>query len=501
MTLAKRIVLKTVFLTIALAAAGLGMVTGMLALQEMTASTREEFEELREVRSVDRHLQAAIRHASVGDAAAVRSELSSAISGLGEFEAYQDQAPSEFGAEHATTEKQLGMRSLSVLHRALVRLDATTSANAWAPAVEVDLEQATRTLDQLTDVIETAVAAVHAQTAERFRTMTWWLFLLALASVGAGLLISILHYRSVVAPLRELRAGTERLARRELGTRLDLRGDREFSDLKRSFNNMAAELESLCNHLEQRVAQQSKELAMAERLASVGYLAAGVAHEINNPLAIMSGYAESLLRRLRDGAVTAPPEGDWVSDLEVIRDEAFRCKRITQSLLDLSRMGDTHREAVSLRAVVEACIRLLRSWSGCGNTRITMQPAGGDACLVSGSEPELRQVVLNLLANAVEATSTGHGQVVASLSNQDGWITLRISDNGCGMSADTLDRVFEPFFTTGKGRGGLGLGLSISHAIARRQDGVLTAHSDGPSRGSAFELRLPAYQEAARERQ
>jgi len=497
MTLARRIVLKTVVLTAALLAAGGGIVIGMLTLQDMTASTREEFDELREVRRVDRHVQEAIRQAAAGDAGAVREALAEAIAHLVEFEEYQESQPSEFGENHADAEEQHGARSLATLQAALALLAETPPAKGWPNAVEAKLRDATRTLDQLADEIENAVATVHAQTANRFRLTTWVLFSFALLSVGAGLLISILHYRSVMRPLRELRGGTDRLARRDLGVRLELAGDREFVELKDSFNRMAEELESLCHNLEERVAQQSKELAIAERLASVGFLAAGVAHEINNPLAIMSGYAESLLRRLESKRPDSYPYEEWVQDLQTIRDEAFRCKKITQSLLDLSRMGDPHRTAVSLRTVAESCIRLVRSWPGCGETQIEFQSGTRDACTVMASEPEVRQVVLNLLTNAVEAAPAGRGQVVVSLSRDNGWVECRVRDNGCGMTAETLQHVFEPFFTRGKGRSGLGLGLSISHAIARRQDGMLTASSQGPGHGSEFILRLPAHEEVS----
>ncbi|MCB9849413.1 MAG: HAMP domain-containing histidine kinase [Phycisphaerales bacterium] len=495
MTLARRIVVKTVVLTAALLAAGAGMLTGMLTLQKMSASTREEFDELRGVRSVDRNLQTAIRQVTSGEVDGARESLAEALTGLAAFDDYQQEKPSAFSEEHAETEVHFGSEALAAIRAAMACVETAAKDDSCLATAEAELHRATATLDRLADEIEDAVAAVHERTAKRFRATTWLLLSLALVSVGAGLIISISHYRSVVKPLRELRAGTDRLAMRELGVRLEPGGDHEFTDLKRSFNHMAEELESLCHNLEDRVTQQSKELAVAERLASVGFLAAGVAHEVNNPLAIIAGYAESMLRRMGDGAYDQSGNGAWKHDLEAIRDEAFRCKRITQNLLDLSRMGDAHREAVSLRGVAEACIRLIGAWPGCGNTRIEFRPSNGDPCVVHASEQELRQVVLNLLTNAVEAAAVDGGRVDVSLHRDNGWVELRVRDNGCGMSAETLDHVFEPFFTTGKGRRGLGLGLSISHAIAQRQDGMLTARSDGAGCGSEFVLRLPAHGE------
>ncbi|HRX84254.1 MAG TPA: HAMP domain-containing sensor histidine kinase [Phycisphaerae bacterium] len=492
MTLARRIVFKTILLTAALLAAGGGMVTAMLALQRLTASTREEFDELREVRRVDRHLQESIRAIAGGDRGAVLAELNVAIAGLAQFGEYQESQPTEFGPHHASAEESLGASTFAALERAARRLQAEPPQPGWAAAVHADLSGATETLDRLADEIEDAVAAVHARTAARFRATTWLLFVLALVSTCAGLLFSVLHYRSVVRPLRELLVGTRRLAQGDLAVRLAPTGDREFHDLKQGFNDMAAELEALCTNLEERVAEQSKELAVAERLASVGFLAAGVAHEINNPLAIMSGCAESLLRRLgADGSLNGEAQ-TWARDLEAIRDEAFRCKRITQGLLDLSRMGDPNRGPVSLATVVAECVQLLGSWPGCKETRIECPTAPADAFVVSASEQELKQVVLNLLVNAVEASDPATGRVELRLGSDNGDVTLQVIDNGRGMTPETLDRVFEPFFTTGKGRRGHGLGLSISHAIVQRQGGTLTAHSAGPGRGSRFLLSLPA---------
>jgi len=297
-----------------------------------------------------------------------------------------------------------------------------------------------------------------------------------------------------VAPLRRMRGGTDRLADGKLGTRLEVSGDVEFMDLQHAFNRMAAELESMCQDLERRVAQKSQELAVAERLASVGFLAAGVAHEINNPLAIMSGYAESILRTAKiRGAGNAGTE--WIRDLETIRDEAFRCKKITQCLLDLSRLGDNHRERVSINRVVDTCTRLIAAWPASRDVRFEVQPAIEPGLVVLASEPELRQVILNLLANAVEAAAPSHGTVTITTGQHNGWVEMRVQDNGCGMSSETLAHAFEPFFSSGKPGSGLGLGLAISHAIARRHGGALEAMSEGTGHGSTLVLRLPALSE------
>jgi signal transduction histidine kinase len=124
-----------------------------------------------------------------------------------------------------------------------------------------------------------------------------------------------------------------------------------------------------------------------------------------------------------------------------------------------------------------------------------IQAATCNGAMVLASEPELKQVVLNLLANAVEATAPSRGTVTLGIGRNNGWVEVVVRDNGQGMTPDTLARVFEPFYSTGKPNSGLGLGLSISHAIARRHGGALEASSPGPGRGATLVLKLPALEE------
>jgi signal transduction histidine kinase len=232
--------------------------------------------------------------------------------------------------------------------------------------------------------------------------------------------------------------------------------------------------------LDDQIRIKSAELARAERLASVGFLAAGVAHEINNPLAIISGEAELALRRASGDEPTA-------AALAVIRDEAFRGKAITAKLLTLARADVVELQPVSLsdvaREVVELAGRMARFKGRTIDVTVrNASPVGADRTLAT-------QVVLNLVVNALEATDGG-GRV---------WIEVRdamleVVDDGRGLAADEIARVFEPFYTSKRGRGqgddGHGLGLSLSHTLVLRMGGTLTAHSDGPGRGCRFTLTL-----------
>ncbi len=341
---------------------------------------------------------------------------------------------------------------------------------------------------------------------------------LSAAVVACGILLGAVQYRSVIRPLRRLSEGVRKIAAGQFSGRVrgtDGRRD-EFASLARDFNRMAEQLDSLYRELEQKVDAKSRQLVRSERLAGVGFLAAGVAHEINNPLGIIAGYAEYSLTMLPAQA-TDPASEELIRNLRVICDEAFRCKEITAKLLSLASPaevaadGQNARCRVSLAKVAADVASIVGGLRPYQDRRLIVKarddmegepgPEYSHEPIVMAVEGEMKQVVLNLTLNALEAVPAG-GEVHIDLSRQRGWVELSVSDNGRGMSKQTLDRVFEPFFTERRdvpgdvtasgGRRGTGLGLSITHAIVEAHGGRIEAFSDGPGRGSRFVIHLPA---------
>jgi len=346
------------------------------------------------------------------------------------------------------------------------------------------------------------IEAIEAEAARHRQRATMVMGGTVAVTLGVVGVAGVRLYRAVVAPLRRLERSVGRIAAGRFEERVAAHGDREFARLATEFNRMASELESAYRDLEAKVRAQGRELAEAERLASVGFLAAGVAHEINNPLSVIAGEAELALRRMEGGEGAGREAGmeaggeaggeagaEAGAALEAVREEAFRCKAITEKLLGLARRGEHPAEAVPLRPLAEEVVRLARALPpGRGRTlRVVM----GEP-VVQAERLQLRQVLLNLVVNGLEATAPERGEVVIEAAAERGRVRLAVSDNGRGMDTATRDRVFEPFFTLKRGRGepGTGLGLSISHAIARRLGGRLEAWSDGPGRGSRFVLEL-----------
>ena len=238
----------------------------------------------------------------------------------------------------------------------------------------------------------------------------------------------------------------------------------------------------------------------AEKMATVGMLAAGVAHEVNNPLASISGFAEGILRRLAR-LEAAPGE-----DLEDIRDyadtilkECSRCRDIVRTLLTFSRPVSSGFSPVNLNYVVKDTLKLLGSHIKQKDIKLTLRTAlADDLPVILGDEPQLKQVMLNLLVNAldaVEQTEKREGTIDIRTYPEEGGVVLEVSDTGCGIPPENLDKLFEPFFTTKPVGKGIGIGLSTCYGIVKEHRGEISA-SSMPRQGSQVVVKLPENPEA-----
>jgi PAS domain S-box-containing protein len=238
------------------------------------------------------------------------------------------------------------------------------------------------------------------------------------------------------------------------------------------------------------LSEVQEQLARSRRLATIGQLAAGVAHEINNPLAAITTCAEATLRDLRVVPETAPlvEERNWNFYLEEIVRQALRCKQITRGLLDLSRQKRARREPCDLNRLAERTARLFEQR---GREREISFGVELDPLIkeVATDEGMVRQVLDNLLSNALDAVGEG-GRVTVTTALEGERVRVEVADTGPGIAPDTLARVFDPFFTTKDPGSGSGLGLAISLSFAEELGGALTVESK-PGAGSRFRLWLP----------
>ena len=276
--------------------------------------------------------------------------------------------------------------------------------------------------------------------------------------------------------------------------RIALNTSDEMAELAEALNDMTSRFRDIRDDLDRQVQERTKQVVRNEQLASVGFLAAGVAHEINNPLASIALGAESLegrLRELLDGNQTALDAEECTvvgKYLRMIQSEAFRCKGITEKLLDFSRMGEVKRAPTDLRELVEGVIEMIGHLGKYQEKKVEF--SYGPSVTAAVNSQEIKQVVLNLLTNALDSLDPG-GKVAVELSTRNGQAELVFTDNGCGMTAEVLEHLFEPFFTRRRNGQGTGLGLSITYRIVADHEGTIAVHSDGPGCGSQFRVRLP----------
>jgi two-component system NtrC family sensor kinase len=238
----------------------------------------------------------------------------------------------------------------------------------------------------------------------------------------------------------------------------------------------------------------SDQVVEAGRLASIGELAAGIAHEINNPVAIMveeAGWIQDLL------AEDNPTTPDNLSEIEravaQIKTQGGRCKEITHKLLSFARKTDPTIKQIDLNEMIREMITLVDQKTRYASVQIETQ-MDPDLPPFWASATELQQVILNLLNNSVDAMTSSGGIIRISTQTSDGQIILTIADNGIGIAEANLARIFDPFYTTKPVGQGTGLGLSICYGIIKKLGGDIQVQS-AKGRGTTFTISLPAAQD------
>ena len=219
----------------------------------------------------------------------------------------------------------------------------------------------------------------------------------------------------------------------------------------------------------------------ADKLSSIGLLAAGVAHEVNTPLAVISTYAQMLAKQISGDEQKAPL-------LEKIARQTFRASEIVNSLLNFSRTSPTEFVGVDLNKVIRETLTLLEHQLSKAGVQVNLS-LDPQLPRIKGNPGKLQQVFLNLFLNARDAMESG-GVLTVGTGARDGVVRVTIADSGAGIAADNLARIFDPFFTTKAARKGTGLGLSVSYGIVREHGGDIEVESQ-VGVGTRFELSFP----------
>lgn len=493
MTLKRRLSIQIAVTLIGVALLGLAGIIGVSSLHTDLGVSLHANEQLRHIYTAGARVAAAraLVERSTSSTAAAADELQRAVDLFDTYGATSETAWID-GTQPAAAQTRESMRqAVAELRTTLAdESDSNVTSTFAAPYRRMaDLIAATRQ------------AVAHRQTIAD-RKQQWTLAIvttLAVVVIGGLIVVAVRQYRSVMGPLNAVRRSASQLASGHFDERAASRGDEEFVALATDFNRMAADLQTLYADLEERIDIKSRELARAERLASVGFLAAGVAHEINNPLGIIAGHGERSLMRLTrgDGIEYSSSIRD---SLHIICDEAFRCKRITDGLLALAHPGDETRGPVRLDKLALEVVGTLTALPRFATRDAIVHADPSSDWTVLGNAVRLRQVVLNLAVNALEATPATAGQIHIRFQNCGQAIAMHVVDNGKGMTATAMSRMFEPFYTDKRNiapegdaeRLGTGLGLYIAQSIIHSLGGSIEAHSDGPGLGSVFTISLPS---------
>lgn len=367
---------------------------------------------------------------------------------------------------------------------------------------------------QVQSVLGVLDVAVSLQPAEQRMTEASWkafLFSMIAVSIITGVLYLII-VQSVRRPLDTVVAAARRVAHGNPAVPVPRGAAREIGILARSFNEMVeslnssrSQLENWAETLEEKVAEKARELTdarfqvvQAEKLSSVGLVAAGIAHELNSPLMAIITFAHLVKRAV-------PEDSPAQEDLQMIEREANRCAGIIRQLLDYARKQSQEPSLEPCRPVdaVEGALDLIKVEIQNGSVELTTSfPA--DLPLVEANEVQLLQVFVNLVMNAVHAMPEGGSlEIVADVVERGQYkhvdlpphpgtqlVRIRVKDTGTGIPPEALAKVFDPFFTTKPVGKGSGLGLSVSLGIVRSYRGTILAASDGRT-GTTFTVLLP----------
>jgi two-component system NtrC family sensor kinase len=323
------------------------------------------------------------------------------------------------------------------------------------------------------------------------------LMMLIIASIS-GLFI----YYMIRKPIYELSKGMDGISSGNLDARIDLNSNDEIGDLARAFNHMATdlkkargELEEWARTLEDRIEEKTTELRHAqaqivqmEKMASLGKLSASVAHEINNPLFGILTYSKLILREL--GPEPGPGEkGNSIRKyLSVIQEESSRCGDIVKGLLDFARHRGGEYSRHHLHEIIEKTLVLLGHHFEMQQVTVTQKLDAGNDELVCDAR-QIQQAIIAPCINAVEAMPEG-GSLTIRTTGDESNLEIEFADTGVGIPDESLDKIFEPFYTTKEGEAGLGLGLAIVYGIVQRHNGRVKVESS-PAKGTRLTIILP----------
>jgi two-component system NtrC family sensor kinase len=327
------------------------------------------------------------------------------------------------------------------------------------------------------------VGLLEAPFLDRKNAITGSLLVMLSVATLVSLALILLVTNLVLRPIGRIIAMSRRVVDGDLTARVEMDPPGEMGQLCRAVDGMA---EAVCQREERLKQATRRQITQSEKLASIGRLASGIAHEINNPLTSVMTFAH-LLREKEN------LDKQDTEDLDLIIHETKRAAEIVQGLLDFARERPAVKEPLSINEVVRRTVRLIRNQKLF--REITIEEKLGESLPpINGDANRLQQVVLNLCLNAREAMTDG-GTIHIETRTEDSQVILQIRDTGHGIKPEDLEQIFEPFFSTKPVGQGTGLGLSVTYGIVDQHDGRIEVESE-EGVGTSFTVLLPALREA-----
>ncbi|MBN1351528.1 cache domain-containing protein [candidate division KSB1 bacterium] len=323
---------------------------------------------------------------------------------------------------------------------------------------------------------------------------------LGIASIGFFIIVAISYLitRTITKPLGEIVKATESITKGDLDHEVRVSWKDEIGKLALSFNIMVAslkkmrsELEEWANTLEQKVKERTEELVamqkkvvQAQRLASVGKLAAGIAHEINNPLGGILVFSSLVLEDM-------PDDDPNRENIQEVINQTMRCRDIVKGLLQFSRQEQGKTDYVKVNDVLNITLSLIEKQALFHNIEV-IREFDSDLPSILGDDSQLQQVFMNIILNAVQAMDeVGKLIIRTHHDSKHDMVNVEIEDTGCGIPPDLIDRIFDPFFTTKEVGKGTGLGLAIAYGIVTKHNGRMSVKST-VKKGTTFTIKIPA---------
>jgi len=337
--------------------------------------------------------------------------------------------------------------------------------------------------------------AIDATSDDLWRVATLVLLIVGITTVMVG----VFAMRLVSRPITKLLRGIDDVAKGDLSHVILSERDDEIGAIATRFNEMTLSLrESRAETQRQNEATLALEqrLGQTEKLATLGQLAAEIAHEVGTPLNVIAGRARSIQRKSKDPEAVEKNAG-------IVAEQTARITRIIQRLLDFTRrkVGTAAPAEVNLNDIAQSTIELLAGQFSSARVKVRLERTD-DRARVAGDSDRLQQVLINLLLNAVQAMPDGGALVVETDrvrrarpglegSAEQDFVSIAVTDTGIGIPAEIKERIFDPFYTTKEGQGGTGLGLAVVSGIVKEHDGWIDVEAAAPS-GTVFKVFLPA---------